>query len=143
MQRPDIVPVQRMLQALVLRGCIWTQGGVDPATGLGCYGLVYLAFHFAGIELPQTAEAGAEVFVQVQPPYQSWDMVLSRIGEGPMARHVGLLVAPTWGYHCSWMSNGVAQFDIHKGIWRRVIRHGLRYRGFLTGVDMPCPASIP
>jgi cell wall-associated NlpC family hydrolase len=98
---------------------------------LGCYGLVVLAFAHIGIVLPPTAEEGEAYFVEISPPYQPFDLMLARLGAEPTARHVGVFVAPTWGYHCSWLTNGVAQFSLLKGPWRRLMQHGLRYREFL------------
>jgi cell wall-associated NlpC family hydrolase len=132
MPLPDIQPVIALLQALVLQGVPWSQAGLDPATGLSCYGVLVLAYAHAGISLPATAEEGQDQFVQVEPPYQPWDVMLARLGPEPTARHVGLFVAPTWGYHASWMCNGVARFALDSGPWRRLMRHGLRYKGFVA-----------
>jgi cell wall-associated NlpC family hydrolase len=123
--------VRASLQALVLRQVPWCQGGLDPTTGLGCYGLVVLAFAQSGIALPPTAEEGHACFTIIPPPYQPFDVMLARLSPEPTARHVGLFVASTWGFHCSWLTNGVARFAIDQGPWRRWFRHGLRWKGFL------------
>lgn len=125
---PDIMPVQVALQALIPQQVRWREGGLDPATGLGCYGLLVYAFAVVGIVLPTTAEAGQHAFTRIPPPYQPFDVMLARLGPEPSARHVGLFVAPTWGFHCSWLSNGVAHFSLDHGPWRRWLRHGLRLK---------------
>jgi len=129
---PDIQPVAEALQALVLKRVQWQRRGTDPDVGLGCYGLVRYAFGMAGIELPCLAEIGEQHFAMVERPYQAFDVILSRFIHDADGRHVGILVAPDYGYHCSWMSNGVAQFRLTDRLWRRFARHGLRYKGFLT-----------
>lgn len=131
---PNPAPVRLLLQALVLRQVPWHATGIDPQHGLSCYGLLYLAFAEIGIALPPTAEAGAEQFTIIPPPYQAFDVMLARFGPEPTARHVGLFLDATSGYHCSWLSNGVAQFSLFHGPWRRLMQHGLRYKGFLPCV---------
>jgi cell wall-associated NlpC family hydrolase len=115
----------------VLQHVPWSQGGLDPATGLGCYGLVALAFAQVGISLPPTAEEGQDCFTMIPPPYQPFDVALMRFASPLTARHVGVLLTPTTGYQCSWLTNGVSQFCIHENIWKRTFRHGLRYKEFL------------
>ena len=130
LQRPNPLPVELIIQQLVTQRVQWKQGGLDPTTGLGCYGLCHYAFALAGIALPQSAEEGQAVFYETAPPYAPWDLVLASFGPLAGARHVGLLLQPPYGYHCSWISNGVARFSLHQALWRRIIRRVLRYEGF-------------
>lgn len=129
---PDPVPVILEIQALLERGSCWRQGGLDPATGLGCYGLIWYAYGCAGIALPETAEEGQHCFTIIQPPYQQWDVVLAHFGQEADARHVALLLMPPEGFHCSWMTNGLARFSLHQALWRRITRHVLRYKHWTT-----------
>lgn len=132
MQRPDPAPVVRALQTILETGSCWQQGGLDPVTGCGCFGLVHYTFCLIGIPLPATAEEAQGLFVQVPPPYRPFDVVLSSLGPLLGARHLGLLLSATKGYHVSQASNGLAQFALTQAFWRRVVRHGLRYKGFLA-----------
>lgn len=130
---PDPTPVITALQALVLQQVPWKRGGLDPTTGFGCYGVIYYAFQHAGVCLPLTVEDGAALFTMIPPPYQAWDVVLGcPPGDNAAARHLGLLLSPWEGFHASTVSNGVARFTLTQPFWRRILRHGLRYQGFLV-----------
>ena len=127
--RPDSAPVIATLQALLLDGVPWRDGGKTPV-GFDCYGLVHYAFSLGGIALPETPEEARGAFEIIPPPYHAWDVLLARVapyGE----RHIGLLLTPGWGYHCSRASNGLARFVTARGYWRQYLRHGLRYKPFL------------
>ena len=132
MQRPDPVPVAQALQTILETGSRWHRGGLDPRTGAGCYGLIWWSFQQVHIELPPTAEEGEKDFVIIPPPYAPWDVVLCSMGPLQCERHLGLLLSPQGGYHCSAASNGAAQFRLHQAFWRRYAKHGLRYREFLA-----------
>lgn len=128
---PDPAPVSADLQRLLLSRTVYcSRGGLDPMTGLGCYGLVHWSFAQIGIALPPTAEEGVEAFVLVQRPYQAWDVVLAQFGTSLDARHVGLLLTPPCGFHCSWATQGLAHFSLVKGNWQRAFRHVWRYHEF-------------
>jgi cell wall-associated NlpC family hydrolase len=128
---PEPHSVILALQALLVQGVTWQHEGLEPATGLGCYGLVRHGFALAGVPLPPTAEAADGLFRIVAPPYQPFDIALMRFAPTADARHVGLLLAPEWGFHCSWFTNGVARFELRRGIWKRLMQHGLRYKEWL------------
>jgi hypothetical protein len=93
--------------------------------------LIVLVFAKIGIALPATPEEGADAFAMIPPPYQAFDVMLARLGPEPTARHVGVFLDGLSGYHCSWLSNGVASFSLLAGPWRKWMHHGLRYKGFI------------
>lgn len=128
---PDIVPVIAQLQALLQRGTVYAPEGDDPLTACSCYGLVRHSYGLAGILLPETPEEAEALFQVVPPPYQPWDLVLSSFEPYRGSRHLSLLTAPPWGFHCSRATNGLARFCLYQGVWRRVFLHALRYREWL------------
>lgn len=130
MSMPDPLPVITHLQHILETGSRCVRGGLDPQSGAGCYGLVWYAFNFVGIVLPTTAEEGQHNFTQIAPPYQPWDVVLGYLDFMHYERHLGLLLAPQEGYHISQITNGLARFTLQQPLWRRILKHGLRYRGF-------------
>jgi cell wall-associated NlpC family hydrolase len=120
------------LQAILNTGSCWAEVGDDPRTGINCYGLVRYGFGLGGIVLPESGRCADAYFVPAMRPYQPWDMVMadfSGMSHGP--RHVGLLLAPTWGFHISQSTNGIAHFNIYHAVWRRVIRHVWRLGAFV------------
>lgn len=129
---PDPTFAIRALQHALETGSRWAEVGSNPKTGLSCYGLVRWTFHLAGVALPESPHEADASFVAVEPPYEPWDMVCANFsGVIYGTRHVGLLMAPTWGYHCSQPTNGIARFDLQVAPWRRVVRHGWRLKVYV------------
>ena len=135
---PDTAPIINELQQILETGSRWECGGLDPKRGAGCYGLAYWAFRRVGIALPVTAEEAEHVFIRVCEPYCAWDIVLVQWAPWQMERHLGLLMAPSWGYHIAQSSNGLARFALSHPLWRRGLRHVWRYRVFATLTEGVC-----
>lgn len=131
MQLPDVAPVIAQLQAILETGSRWQQGGLDPRTGCGCYGLVWYAFALAGILLPDTAALGEQDFALTHPPYRPFDVAQANIGSMFVQPHVGILLTPSDGFHIAQGTNGVARFSLRDAFWRRRFRLAWRYRGFV------------
>lgn len=129
---PDPAPIVQALQHILETGSCWQAGGRDPVRGCDCYGLVHWGFSCIGIMLSSDIWEASRCFQVVKPPYRPWDVILSGFEPSPGERHVGLLMAPTWGFHCASNTNGLARFSLEHVLWRRSLRHGLRYKEFLA-----------
>jgi len=132
MTYPDPAPVIEHFQHLLEEGVRWAPNGADPRSGFSCYGLVAYAYSLVGIFLPETAEAAEAHFSQVDAPYQPWDVAVFRLGEGMAPRHLGLLLAPAWGFHCGRTTNGLARIRLDRHtLWRRTLARVVRFQEFL------------
>ena len=129
---PDAGPVIVELQRLLMQGSQWSETGDLPEVGFSCWGLVRYAYMLGGIVLPLSVAEAAPLFTVGEPrPYCPWDVLLMNFsGLAYGRRHVGVLLTPAQGFHCSRASNGVARFDVHHTSWRRSIQQVCRYRGF-------------
>lgn len=126
--RPDPAPLVATLQALLRSGTRWEARGLDPATGCGCYGLVWFAYGLGGIALPRLAEDADVLFAPVVPPYQAFDVVLREPSTFLGVRHLGLLLSPQEGWHMAEATNGLARFRLSHPFWRQVACTVLRYK---------------
>ena len=88
--------------------------------------------------LPEIAEQAQQLFVSVREPYHAWDIILVQWAPWQMERHLGLLMAPSWGYHIAQASNGLARFALSHPLWRRGLRQVWRYHAFETCAETIC-----
>jgi len=130
MRAPAPAPVVRQLQAILSRGSVWRANGFDPQIGADCWGLCWWAYQQAGIALPCDPFEAEQHFVNVARPWQPWDIVYTQGLLAFSPRHLGLLLAPPFGYHISRDSNGLARFNAQHPFWQRCIRRTWRYRGW-------------